>query len=238
MQSALAARHPAPTRRVDIYAPIHKALRAFMCDTLVALGSLDGDDRKALSAGTAQVRLLAAFCASHLRHENDFVHPAMEARRPGSSQAIAADHRHHEQALERLLALCDAAEQGAQSERHDALAELYRYLALFVGENLTHMHVEESEHNAALQSAYSDQELLGIEQAIVASLAPDEAMLGMRWMIPAMNASERAGKLAGIRMHAPAPVFDGVLALARAQLPEREWRKLAQALELEEPLAA
>ncbi len=71
--------------RVDIYRGIHKAVRAFMCDTLTMVGQLDIDDDADVTATVAQVRGLAAFCADHLAHENQFIHPAMEARRPGSS---------------------------------------------------------------------------------------------------------------------------------------------------------
>jgi hypothetical protein len=225
-------------RRVDIYAPIHKALRAFMCDTLVAIGRLDGDDEVELAAGLSQLRALAGFCASHLRHENDFVHGAMEARRPGSSAAIAADHDHHDQAIGELLTLADQAQQVAGAARPLALERLYRRLALFVADNLTHMEVEETEHNATLQATHGDAELIAIEQAIVASLPPEEAALGMRWMLPAMRPAERAAQLEGMRRDAPALVFEGALAIARTHLRGSDWRKLADALALEQPLAA
>jgi iron-sulfur cluster repair protein YtfE (RIC family) len=225
--------------RLNIYAGIHKAIRKYLCDTLTRLGSVDGDDARELEEGLAQLRTLLAFCASHLRHENTFVHPAMEAHRPGSSAEIGEEHVHHDVMLAQLDDLAAAAEQAAAgAPRARALTRLYRQFALFVAENLTHMHVEETEHNAVLWATHSDTELMAIEQAIVASIPPQEAAEGMRWMIPAMNAEERLAMLSGMRMQAPPPVFDGVLGIARSHLPDLQWRKLADGLALSEKLAA
>lgn len=224
--------------RFDIYAIIHKALRRFMSDTLNAVGSMDGNDAQEVADGLAQLRALTAFCFSHLQHENAFVHAAMEQRRPGSTTAIAAEHTHHEWALGQLEALAVAVEQSDGAARSAAIAQLYRSLALFVAENLAHMNIEETEHNAVLWATHSDTEIIAIEQALVASIPPAESLATMRWMIPAMNATERAEKLAAIRRDAPAAAFDALLGVARTNLSERDWRKLADALGLSEKMAA
>ncbi|RJG06122.1 hypothetical protein D3870_08995 [Noviherbaspirillum cavernae] len=232
------SRQQAAAPRYDIYAIIHKALRAFMCDTLVSVGNADADDAKEVAAVLAQVRELAAFCASHLKHENDFVHPAMEAAQPGAAAQTAGDHLHHEWALRQVGTLADAVDAASTEVRAAALGQLYRYLAVFVAENFTHMNIEETDNNAVLWAACSDEELMGIEHAIVASIPPDEMAASMRWMIPAMTANERAAALGGMRAGAPAPVFDAVLGIAHTYLSERDWNKLALALALPERLAA
>ena len=84
--------------------------------------------------------------------------------------------------------------------------------------------------NALLREACDDAELLAIERAIVASIAPAEAMLVARWMLPALHAAERAAKLAAMQANAPREAFAGVLAMLRQQLSERDWYKLGAAL--------
>src|SRR6478735_7927880 len=86
----------AQTQRFDLYTGIHKALRALMADTLLAVGRMDVADELELAQVTQRVIELLEFCRSHLRHENEFVHSAIEARAPGASGAIAHDHVHHE----------------------------------------------------------------------------------------------------------------------------------------------
>lgn len=224
--------------RFDIYAVIHKALRHFMADTLVAVGNMDCNDTAQTAKVLSQVRELAGACRGHFLHENEFIHTAMEAHRPGSTTQVAMDHLHHASAIGRLEELTDAVETGTGNGRQAAANALYRYMALFVAENFAHMNVEETANNELLWATHSDAELIGIEQEIVASLTPEESMLTMRWMMPAMNASERAEMLYGIRQNAPAPVFDMVLGIAKAHLPVSEWGKLLQSLTVPEQAAA
>lgn len=227
-----------PASRADLYTVIHKAVRAFLCDTLTAVGKADAEDEQEMAGVLAQVRGLANFCETHLKHENDFVHAALEARRPGSSKQTAGDHVHHESAIAQVRTFADDVEKTEGAKRSEALLKLYRYLALFVAENLTHMNIEETDNQAALWSAYTDEELIGIERALIASLKPEELMVGMRWMLVGLTPGERAAKLAGIRMGAPAPAFEAILGLARTHLSQKDWRKLSQALALPEPMAA
>lgn len=217
--------------RMDIYVGIHKALRAMMLDALQAAGRVDVHDPDDCRAACERVLALADLCASHLAHENDFVHPAMEARRPGASGRIAAEHIEHLAAIRTLRdgVTCLNAARGAAA-RTDAALRLYRGLALFVGENFAHMHIEESQHNQVLWACYSDDELRALEGAIVASLPPAENLCVLRWMIPAMTPDERAGLLAGLRAGAPAPVFEAVLDAVQPHLSPRDWEKLMDAL--------
>ena len=75
---------------VDMYTLVHKGIRAFMGSTLTAVGRMDANDREETAATLAEVRALAMFLRAHLHHENQFVHPALEARRPGSAAGYAS----------------------------------------------------------------------------------------------------------------------------------------------------
>ncbi|VTU32355.1 hypothetical protein H6CHR_03782 [Variovorax sp. PBL-H6] len=219
--------------RVDLYAGIHKALRALMADTLLALGRADDEDTLELAQATQRVLQLLDFCRSHLRHENEFVHRAMEARAPGSSSQIAHEHAEHEQEIAALaehataLLNCDATARAAGT------LALYRALALFIAHNFEHMHVEETAHNAVLWARYTDAELVEIHNALVASIPPEEMMFTLRWLVPYMNPAERAAMMADMRAHAPAPAFAAAIDVVRPHLGEREWTRLAASLGLD-----
>ena len=101
-QELAALAQAAVTPRMDMYAFIHKALRAYMSDTLVALGRVDVNDEPELGQICDRVRQLLDFCRAHLRHENDFIHPAMERHLPGSAAAVAQEHVGHVQAIATL----------------------------------------------------------------------------------------------------------------------------------------
>jgi hypothetical protein len=213
--------------RLDLYTPIHKALRLFMTDTLQRLGQLDTEDPTEFAATTEQVQALLAQCRAHLAHENQFVHTALEARRPGASARIAGEHDQH---LEHIAAL--ESELAALRALPNALGalQLYRLLALFVADNFEHMHHEETHHNAQLWALYSDAELLEVHERLVASIEPAEMAATVRWLVPAMNPAERAEMLVPMQQQVPPEAMRDLLRIARPHLPPQGWAKLAQAL--------
>ncbi|MGE0350846.1 hemerythrin domain-containing protein [Hydrogenophaga sp.] len=216
--------------RFNPYAGIHKALRAFMADTLMRVGRTDPFDDGEVTATVAQVVELMDLCAGHVEHENRFVHPALEARCPGVAGPVAQDHEDHRHHIAHLRGVAQALTSGDAAQRGAALHALYLGLGLFLADNLRHMHVEETVHNPALWSAYSDAELIAIHDEIVAALPSGEMMLVMRWMMPQLNAPERLEALQGMRAGAPAPVFEGMLDALRGLLPQGDWAKLARGL--------
>lgn len=229
-QSALAAAGTEMPPRHDIYALIHKALRAAMTDALLTLGSLDAADARETSDAVTKVTELLDLCQEHLETENRFVHSAMEARRPGSTRAIAAEHAAHETSIQSLRRRVDALARAPAAARERCAGDLYQALGVFVGENLVHMQQEETEHNAVLWATHTDAELLTLENAIKAHVPPPRMAYVLRWMLPAASPAQRAQMLLGVRAHAPAPVFERALAIARAHLDAASLRKLDVAL--------
>jgi hypothetical protein len=210
-------------RRRDLYLRPHKALRAMMADTMVALGSVDPADECEVREGHARLEELLAFCEKHALIENAFVHRALEERREGASAALAGDHVGHFAAIAQLREAAKARD-----------AQLYRRVATFVAENLEHMEREERDGNALLRSLFSDAELDALEVRILASIPPDQAMHTLRWMLPALNHAERVAFFAGLA-HAPSAVREAAFAVARTHLPSSAFARLEGALAQREP---
>lgn len=230
--AAIAAVAQTGESRFNMYAGIHKALRALMTDTLLAVGRADpGDDTEVHDACDRVVELME-FCERHIEHENRFIHTALRARCPGVCDAVADDHDDHLRHTRHLSAAARAVGGVPAAERAAALHALYLALALFVADNLQHMHAEETQHNAALWAAYNDFELLAIHDELVASIPPEEMMVTARWLFPSMNALERCMLANDMQAKAPAPAFDALLDLARQHLTQRDWAKLTRSINL------
>lgn len=209
--------------RHDLYANIHKALRHAFGDTLLRLGRADVNDPLDMAAALQQLDRLLSLLQSHVEHENEFVHPALEGRQRGASLEIAVEHDDH---LESIAAL--RAEAAALRALPGAAAahRLYRRFAGFVAEQLQHMEIEESRHNELLWAHYSDTELDGVHGRILSQVGPQEMTEVLRWMLPALSPAERALVVGGLPPSAQAPVLNS----ARALLDEHAWAKLCRAL--------
>lgn len=217
--------------RHDIYQHIHKALRRLYADTLTVLGNVDPDDATALQHALQQARTLFEICEVHYAHEEHFVHPALERAQPGVTGNIEAEHRAHREALEQMRELIAVAGASTGATRAQAVARLYRRLALCMSEDLAHMEVEDLECNAVLWRHYGDAELMAIEAQIVSHVPPQVMAAALPWMIGALNAPERAAFLSGARQGMPAEVFAAVLEVARRELAASEWVKLVRDLQ-------
>lgn len=224
--------------RLDLYAPIHKALRAWMFDTIVAVGRIDGRDEPALKATLRKVEGLLAICASHIEHEHDFLHRAMERHMPGSAREADLGHQAHHRQMTRLRGLVAQVQDAEASARFPLLMTLYRELAMFVAENLTHMQWEETVHNEALWARHTDAQLDAIHDALVQSIPPQEMAEVLRHMLPALSPLERHGMLADMRGKMPPQAFEGVLQLAHEVLGAHCWADLQRALGLQLELPA
>jgi hypothetical protein len=216
--------------RFDMYSGIHKALRALMADTLLAVGRMDVEDELEGAQVTQRVLELLEFCGAHLNHENAFVHAAIEARAPGASEVIAHEHEGHMREIAGLSQRVGELRAAAEADRPRLAQRLYRDLSLFVAENMQHMHVEETAHNAVLWARYTDAELLAIHDALVASIPPEEMMFIARWLVPFLNPQERAGMLVDMRGKVPPEAFEALMDTVRPHMTTYEWAKLTRAL--------
>ena len=217
--------------RFDLYAQMHKGLRAFMAATLVTWGRLDCDSDQAVKDGLDQLTLLLDACVAHLDKENRYVHPALEVSCPGASEQVSAEHQHHLASIAQLRARGDAIVVLVPAAREPQCHQLYRALAIFIAENLTHMEVEESRHSAMLWAGYSDAELAEIHAAIVAGTAPSDMAVAIRWVAPNLRPPELLALLQGVQRDVPEVVFSGIVDMVGAHLTEPAWRQLTRALD-------
>jgi len=219
------------TGRVDLYAGIHKAMRALMVDTLMAVGRMDPMDTAELASVSGRVIELLDFCAVHAEHENTFIHAAIEARAPGGSEVVAHEHDDHLKYIGRIKsAVAGIWSMADTRSAAPAVLDLYRDLALFIACSFQHMHVEETAHNAVLWARYTDAELIEIHNNLVASILPADMMFTLRWMVPYMNPGERTAMLSDMQAHAPAPAFGAALDVVQPHLTLPEWAKLTHSL--------
>lgn len=222
---------PATTApRLDLYVPIHKALRALMFDTLARIGRIDLDDAGDRGAALEQAELMLEQLESHLHHENEFVHAAIEARRPGAAQATADAHLDHVDTIAALRGEIAALRAAPAVGQALAASRLYRHLALFIAENLEHMHYEETANNAALWALYSDDELHAIQDRLVAHIDARILASALPWLAAAMTPAETLGLFADMQTKMPPEPFHAALLGVRDRLEPARFERLAAKL--------
>lgn len=219
----------AETQRHDLYGPVHKALRAQLCDALLRIGRIDVFDDVDRQRGCDQLDTLLSALRLHLAHEEEFIHPLLETLQAGSAASIVGDHDDHREAIFELELLSSNLRQTASAR---VAHTVYRRLACLVAENLVHMEDEESRVQDLLASRLTDAELVALNDRIVAHVSPGEMAALLVWMLPALTPAQRADMLGAMREQAPPPAFEAVVSIARAHLDAPAWMKLTRALGL------
>lgn len=217
-------------QRYDMYAFIHKGLRLGMCECLRDLSTVDPLDDVEFDEITGKVLNFLNLCLGHVHHENDFVHRAMEARKPYSSQPVAFQHVEHLKQINQLQHELVRIQLLPILRRSESLHRYYREFALWMTENFIHMEQEETENNAILWSCYSDAELIAIEQELVASISPSMMLDIQSLMIRAMTPAERAGFLGAVREAVTASEFSVMVEQLGDSLGDSHYRKLQTAV--------
>jgi len=206
--------------RPSFYRDVHKGIRALLFDLVRKSGQLDFADTPAVSRYRGELKAGIDFLMAHAEHENAFVGPLLFQHAPELYLRIAGIHDEQEKELPELLAMID---RGAG---HNFVLELAR----ISGELLVHMTEEEEILMPTLWAAMTDEEIIAVHDALVASIPPDEMAYALSWMIPAMSAPDRAELLGGIRASAPPEVFGFVRGLAKSVLSAEEDAKLEERL--------
>lgn len=228
---------PTPSRRrfmyvpkVDFYGPVHKGVRWALARLLSSIGSTSPGNKTEVVMVLADIDELLVAIASHLSHEEHFVHPAIEARRPGATTRLEDEHREHESAAQGIRVLLDAIRTGSPDTRPALWRALYLRFADFTAENIRHMAEEEEVMQPLLEELYTTAELEELHGRLLAAIPPEEMAVFARFMLPANDFEFRLKMLEDARAAMPASAFVGMFAAATVNLAPDEISKLADRL--------
>lgn len=221
-----------PPATHDFYGAIHKGLRLSLSQLLVRLGAADPADAD-LAQLMADLRDQLRLSERHLNHEDEVIHTALEERAPGSTLRLALAHEHHRATFGEIEGLARHVEEAPQAEKAACLRRLYLRFSTFMADDLQHMAEEELFMLPILQSLFTNEDLLDMEDRIVSSHAPEEMIVASRLMIPAATRSDRVAMLGAMRANAPAEAFAAIIEHgARPSLSAADFAHLSEGLGL------
>jgi hypothetical protein len=211
----------------DLFTQVHKGLRYGMFLAVELLGRTDWSDLTAAADATARWAELDAQLTAHSHHEDGFIFPMLEARRPGATAALRADHGEID-TLQRSVgdAVATAAASGRAADGLDA----YRLATELTSAYLPHLLAEERTVMPALLECCTSDEIEACRRAFLATVPPHEAAVTQRWILSSIDHPTRVVLLAGARRSMPADAFAGLLSLARNVLPAHDLTRLDAAL--------
>lgn len=215
----------------DLYYAIHKGIRLANARMLIALGQADASDEGELMEVLGALSAHLDLSLSHLTHENDAIHTALEARLPGGAAHAEDDHDDHLASFRELRRMAEEVAMAGAAARSGKLRALYQRFALFVADDLKHMHEEETELMPLVAKAFSQDEIMGIEGRIVASIPPAKMVVFLRLILGGATGPERVATVTGMKAAMPAEAFDAIMAgVAGPDWRFGDWAALGRAV--------
>jgi Hemerythrin HHE cation binding domain len=212
---------------------IHKAIRAALFETTLAVARTDFSVAPERAAAVERVLALLTLLDDHAAHEERIVFPDLATLAPSwprswtqSTRGMEALQRDIRTSVERL-GTWPAPDSRTESAR------LHRLLVLLVADQLRHMDREETEANAVFWAHRTDAQLAELNARVQATIPAERQQEVARVMLPALSASERAELLCGARARLPSAAFLALAGLARSVLGPEQWGATARAAGLD-----
>lgn len=217
--------------RFNMFNQVHKALRALLYDTSLVLQQTWFGDAEEAELALDKVKMVVDIFDQHAQHEDNYVLPAIQQYEPSLVDTFEMEHiKDHElsERLRGLLAVYQLAQKSqVKMEAGQAIVSAFQEFMIF---NLQHMAKEEAVLNKVLWRYYSDEELLAINQKIIATIPADEMAVSSAWMMRGLSNTEISGWLKAVERNAPEIVFNNLFSIAEKNLPHERFRKLLEHL--------
>ncbi len=140
----------------------------------------------------------------HAQYEDTKLHPLLRQKGSTLFQEAHDDHQQHDAIFHNLQSLLNQI-KASQDKIHQTELGYQFYLSYreFVGDNLHHLHLEETLILPELQRLYTDVELRKVEEETYQLMTVDELIQMMQVLFPHFNASDREAFLRDIQDAAP-----------------------------------
>jgi Hemerythrin HHE cation binding domain len=216
--------------RYNIFNQVHKGLRALLFETALQLQQTDFGTDEA-EAVVQQLQVLIDLFDRHAHTEDSFILPAVAAGTPEVIAAFEQEHKEDHALGLHLRGLLTAFAHAVSSAEKTAIGStLTQSFIDFMMFNLGHMAKEENIINKALWKHYTDAELHGLTQQIVASIPPHAMAAYSTCMMRGLNNSEISTWLKEVKNNAPDFAFRSLMHTAETQLSSSRWQQVQETI--------
>jgi hypothetical protein len=136
----------------------------------------------------------------HAEYENSRLHKLLRDRGSNICEHVEEEHREYEQKLQDLKdRLTQVLKSTDREEQIELGYQLYLWFRKFAGDNLLHLHEEETVILPELQRLYSDEELCQVEFESYQVMSSEDLIHMLEILFPHMNADDRLVFLTDIK---------------------------------------
>jgi hypothetical protein len=224
-------------QRYNSFNMIHKGLRALLYDTALTIQQTYFADADEAEIAIEKIEMVLYLFEQHAHHEDNNILPLIELYEHELVEEFEKEHVKDNELgtrLKHLVNIILAAEK--DEDKIFCGSAISKSFVEFMVFNLEHMAREERLINQALWKHYTDEQLMLVNQKLVASIPHEEKALNAKWMMRGVNNTEAISWLKGIKNSVPGFVFQSVFSLTDTELPEYRRYIVQEAVMEKEPV--
>jgi GNAT superfamily N-acetyltransferase len=186
--------------RVQLYRE-HKYVSFLLSELERLVAKTDFTDSAAIAHVQSEWLRVKEMLEGHAYHEEHNFHALLEKKGSAIHREAHDDHEQQEETLKHLQLLLDAIK--TSPDPVEAGYQFYLAYRKFVGDNLLHLHEEETKLLPELQRLCTDEELRAIEHPTYEVMTTDEMREMVQILFPHMNFSDKCAFLTDIKLAQP-----------------------------------
>lgn len=182
----------------------HKYVTYRLFDFEGVIAKADFADSNQVLQVKAQFSDLDSLMTSHAFYEDNFIFTLLKAKGSSYSQALEAEHQHHEQVFKSLGAQLDSILETTDLTQRVSIGYAF-YIAYraMLGDMLHHLNQEETTFMAELHKRYTDDELKAVERSSYHVMTAEQLIHMLEQLFPHMDSHDKTFFLTGIQEAEP-----------------------------------
>ena len=185
--------------RHDVYRIVHKALRAMMYDFSARVARVDPLDDTSLRFLSHRLTTIYDFLGEHAQHEEDFIHPLLQACDNELCQTLVHTHHGIDDDESRMQLMFEELPTLSRTSRIESIETIRMAFDQSLQDHLAHFALEEQTGNQILWANYDDGQILEAHLKLQQSIKLARFGEWFDEMIPSMNANDLAEIIVGLR---------------------------------------
>jgi hemerythrin-like domain-containing protein len=178
----------------------HKYVSAAVNDVERLIAKTDFTKRDQVEQAKNEFDALIKMLKGHAHYENETLHELLRQKGSAVYKHVEQDHIQYEQQIADLEdRLKKAMESTLPEEQVELGYQFYLWFRKFAGDNLLHLHEEETVILPELQRLYSDEELSKVEFKTYKMMTAEDMIEMLEVLFPHMNPSDHGVFLADIK---------------------------------------
>eukprot|EP00730_Choanoeca_flexa_P012557 TRINITY_DN4389_c0_g1_i1.p1 TRINITY_DN4389_c0_g1~~TRINITY_DN4389_c0_g1_i1.p1 ORF type:complete len:227 (+),score=67.87 TRINITY_DN4389_c0_g1_i1:35-682(+) len=205
--------------RANIYGFPHKGLRNALSQLMFKAGNVNVNDEKSIEELQSLSKVVVTILELHQKSEDKVMLPDVEAKAPGSTKENVEEHDRMHKMVEAFADAVSKVKVGCVS---NVANEAYVSIAAFFAAYLEHMRTEETAMNEVIWANFDDEEIMSWHGRIMATLSPEQKMMWIRFIVPALNEGERHAMLGQLKANAPIEAYKATINMLSNYMSEED----------------